>query len=87
MHLHRDEAEHFVIIAGSYRIAMGEKIFALSRPECKAAGPSRRRPYLSTPGTKAVAPFSGASSHVPGICKSISIPRGLDGAALRDNNK
>ena len=27
MHLHRNEAEHFVIIAGSYRIAIGEKIY------------------------------------------------------------
>ena len=30
MHLHRNEAEHFVIIAGSYRIAIGEKIFEVS---------------------------------------------------------
>jgi mannose-6-phosphate isomerase-like protein (cupin superfamily) len=30
MHLHRNEAEHFVIIAGSYRIAIGEKIFEAS---------------------------------------------------------
>src|SRR6516165_1000798 len=34
MHLYRNEAEHFVIIAGSYRIAIGEKIFEAS------AGPS-----------------------------------------------
>jgi mannose-6-phosphate isomerase-like protein (cupin superfamily) len=27
MHLHRNEEEHFVILAGSYRIAIGEKIF------------------------------------------------------------
>ena len=27
MHLHRNEAEHFVIIAGSYRIAIGEKMY------------------------------------------------------------
>jgi mannose-6-phosphate isomerase-like protein (cupin superfamily) len=30
MHLHRNEAEHFVILAGRYRIAIGEKIFELS---------------------------------------------------------
>ena len=30
MHLHRKEAEHFVVIAGSYRIAIGEKIFEAS---------------------------------------------------------
>jgi mannose-6-phosphate isomerase-like protein (cupin superfamily) len=30
MHLHHNEAEHFVIIAGSYRIAIGEKIFEVS---------------------------------------------------------
>jgi mannose-6-phosphate isomerase-like protein (cupin superfamily) len=30
MHLHRSEEEHFVIIAGSYRIAIGEKIFEAS---------------------------------------------------------
>jgi len=30
MHLHRNEAEHFVIIAGSYRIAIGEKIYEAS---------------------------------------------------------
>jgi quercetin dioxygenase-like cupin family protein len=27
MHVHRSEEEHFVIIAGSYRIAIGEKVF------------------------------------------------------------
>ena len=27
MHLHRNEEEHFVILTGSYRIAIGEKIF------------------------------------------------------------
>ncbi|HEX4170325.1 MAG TPA: cupin domain-containing protein [Bryobacteraceae bacterium] len=30
MHLHRNEAEHFVILAGSYGIAIGEKIFEVS---------------------------------------------------------
>jgi len=30
MHLHRNEAEQLVIIAGSYRIAIGEKIFEAS---------------------------------------------------------
>jgi len=30
MHLHRNEAEHFVIIAGSYRIAIGAEIFEVS---------------------------------------------------------
>jgi mannose-6-phosphate isomerase-like protein (cupin superfamily) len=29
-HLHRSEEEHFVIIAGSYRIAIGEKVFEAS---------------------------------------------------------
>ena len=29
-HLHRNEEEHFVILAGSYRIAIGEKIFEAS---------------------------------------------------------
>jgi mannose-6-phosphate isomerase-like protein (cupin superfamily) len=30
MHLHRNEAGHFVIITGSYRIAIGEKIYEVS---------------------------------------------------------
>jgi quercetin dioxygenase-like cupin family protein len=30
MHLHRNEAEHLVIIAGSYRVAIGEKVFEVS---------------------------------------------------------
>jgi mannose-6-phosphate isomerase-like protein (cupin superfamily) len=30
MHLHRKEEEHFVILTGSYRIAIGEKIFEVS---------------------------------------------------------
>jgi mannose-6-phosphate isomerase-like protein (cupin superfamily) len=30
MHVHRSEEEHFVIIAGSYRIAIGEKVFETS---------------------------------------------------------
>jgi mannose-6-phosphate isomerase-like protein (cupin superfamily) len=30
MHLHRNEEEHFVIVAGNYRIAIGEKIFEVS---------------------------------------------------------
>jgi mannose-6-phosphate isomerase-like protein (cupin superfamily) len=30
MHLHRNEEEHFVIIAGSYRIAIEDKIFEAS---------------------------------------------------------
>jgi mannose-6-phosphate isomerase-like protein (cupin superfamily) len=30
MHLHRKGAEHFVVRAGSYRIAIGEKIFEVS---------------------------------------------------------
>jgi mannose-6-phosphate isomerase-like protein (cupin superfamily) len=30
MHLHRNEEEHFVILAGSYRIAIGEKIFEVA---------------------------------------------------------
>jgi mannose-6-phosphate isomerase-like protein (cupin superfamily) len=30
MHLHRNEEEHFVIVAGNYRIAIGEKIFEAS---------------------------------------------------------
>ena len=30
VHLHRNEEEHFVILAGSYRIAIGEKIFEVS---------------------------------------------------------
>ena len=30
IYLHRNEAEHFVVLAGSYRIAIGEKIFEVS---------------------------------------------------------
>ena len=48
MHLHRNEEEHFVIIAGSYRIAIGEKIL-------------RCRPGLASPCLR-VSPIAGAIS-------------------------
>ena len=70
MHLHRNEAEHFVILAGSYRIAIGEKIFEVS------AGASITLPK-GVPIAGAISPASpGAwwSSSLQGDSSNVSRP-------------
>jgi hypothetical protein len=64
MHLHRNEAEHFAVIAGSYRIAIGEKIFEV-------------RPGLASPCLR-VFPIAGAISPAsPGAWWSFSLQEDL----------
>jgi mannose-6-phosphate isomerase-like protein (cupin superfamily) len=71
MHLYRNEAEHFVIIAGSYRIAIGEKIFEAS------AGPSITLP-------KGVPHSWRNISHEPGRMVVILTPGGFE-QTIRDS--
>jgi mannose-6-phosphate isomerase-like protein (cupin superfamily) len=67
MHVHRGEEEHFVIIAGSYRIAIGEKVFeesagaSITLPE---RVPHSWRNISSEPGRMVVILIPGDSSSV-----------------------
>jgi mannose-6-phosphate isomerase-like protein (cupin superfamily) len=56
MHLHRNEAEHFCDYRGSYRIAIGEKIFEVS------AGASITLPK-GVPIAGAISPGSPGARH------------------------
>ena len=67
MHLHRNEAEHFVIIAGSYRIAIGEKIYEASAGASiilPKGVPHSWRNISSEPGRMVVILTPGGSSNV-----------------------
>ena len=68
MHVHRSEEEHFVIIAGSYRIAIGEKVFEASAGASitlPQGVPHSWRNVSSEPGCMVVIFTPGDSSKCP----------------------